>query len=282
MTAPHELTITIGRRQLRGLTWGEDSAPPILALHGWLDNAASFAELAPLLKAWRLIALDLPGHGLSSHKETYHFIDWVEDVEGILDGLGLSSCRILGHSMGAAIALLTAATLPERVHSLCLLEGVAPLTAEPAATPERLRRFLAKKKRSHPDRRHLYASRAEAFAARAAAGSFRHEKSLLPMVERGLVDVPGGFTWRSDPLLKLPSAIRLTLDQVRAFVEKVVCPIHIVRASAGFPFPEELWKELLALPPDVTTSTLEGGHHLHLDAPEAVARDVQRFFTRVP
>ena len=48
---------------LRGLAWSNPGAPRVLALHGWLDNAASFIPLAPYLAGFDLIALDLPGHG---------------------------------------------------------------------------------------------------------------------------------------------------------------------------------------------------------------------------
>ena len=52
---------------LRVLTWGEEDAPPVLALHGWLDNAASFIPLAAHLDGIRLVAIDAPGHGRSGH-----------------------------------------------------------------------------------------------------------------------------------------------------------------------------------------------------------------------
>lgn len=65
---PVELRITTSLGELSALQWGQPDAPPLLALHGWLDNAASFARLAPLLaKHRRAIALDMPGHGHSAH-----------------------------------------------------------------------------------------------------------------------------------------------------------------------------------------------------------------------
>ena len=58
--------------------WGPENGAPIIALHGWLDNADSFQGLAPWLNNYRLISIDLPGHGLSDHIPPgmlYHFAD---------------------------------------------------------------------------------------------------------------------------------------------------------------------------------------------------------------
>ncbi|HSH57111.1 MAG TPA: alpha/beta hydrolase, partial [Halomonas sp.] len=62
MTSPHALRLAEGR--LAGLVWGESEAPLWLALHGWLDNAASFSRLAPVLARQlgvRIVAIDFAG-----------------------------------------------------------------------------------------------------------------------------------------------------------------------------------------------------------------------------
>ena len=59
------IDIPLGR--IAALRGGTPGAPRVLALHGWLDNAASFLPLAAHLRAIDLVALDLPGHGHSAH-----------------------------------------------------------------------------------------------------------------------------------------------------------------------------------------------------------------------
>ena len=56
---------------------------PIIFLHGWLDNSASFNSLIPKLNKHRCIAVDLPGHGYSEHIAShayYHFIDGISHI----------------------------------------------------------------------------------------------------------------------------------------------------------------------------------------------------------
>ena len=82
MMKPREIKLQLPNLKLTAKQWGPESGKPLLALHGWLDNAASFDGLAPLLPELNIVALDLPGHGLSEHKpagSVYHFIDAVSD-----------------------------------------------------------------------------------------------------------------------------------------------------------------------------------------------------------
>ncbi|EPM99030.1 alpha/beta fold family hydrolase, partial [Pseudomonas syringae pv. actinidiae ICMP 19070] len=103
-------------------------------MHGWLDNANSFARLAPHLEGLRIVALDLAGHGHSDHRPAgaaYALADYVFDVLQVAEQLGWQRFALLGHSLGAIIAVLLASSLPERVTHLALIDGLVPLTGEP-------------------------------------------------------------------------------------------------------------------------------------------------------
>ena len=75
-TAAHEIRVRVAPKlTLRGKCWGPADGRPVLALHGWLDNASSFDLVAPALAArgFRVVALDLAGHGLSDHRPASAF-----------------------------------------------------------------------------------------------------------------------------------------------------------------------------------------------------------------
>lgn len=174
LTEPVELRAVTSFGELAALQWGEPDAPPLLALHGWLDNAASFARLAPLLAArYRVIAMDLPGHGCSAHLPStairYHVVDQVDHVLDVADALHLQRFDLLGHSLGAGIASLIAAAVPTRIRKLALVEGLAPLADDGSQTLTRWQD--AHSQRVTEQRRpRVYASIDHAVAARVAAG----------------------------------------------------------------------------------------------------------------
>ncbi|MCA9779175.1 MAG: alpha/beta fold hydrolase, partial [Candidatus Eremiobacteraeota bacterium] len=111
---------------------------PVLALHGWLDNAGTFDGLASHLQGLDLVCLDLPGHGHSYHRPAgtpYHFVDWVPEVFCAAKSLGWERFVLMGHSMGAGIASLAAGTFPERIEKLILIEGIGPFASPDEEAP---------------------------------------------------------------------------------------------------------------------------------------------------
>ena len=136
--------------RLAARLWGPPDGMPVLALHGWLDNANTFQTLAPLLPDVRLISVDMPGHGHSDHispDAEYHFVDWVRYVMDIAAQLEVERFRIMGHSMGAAIGCLVAGAYPDSVDRLVLLDGMGPLSGDADDVPSRLVTHLKEQNR---------------------------------------------------------------------------------------------------------------------------------------
>lgn len=109
----------------------------VLCVHGWLDNSASFHKLAPSLiengVASEVYALDLPGHGWSSHKSPdapqqllAEYVYYIAEAANHLFPRE-EPFTLVGHSMGAGISVMYSAAYPEQISSLVLLEGLGPL-----------------------------------------------------------------------------------------------------------------------------------------------------------
>ena len=275
-----ELKLDTRQGRRAGLAWRRPGAPRLLALHGWLDNAASFVPLAGLLDGLDLVSLDLPGHGHSEHRHPgtrYHFIDYLFDIDSALDALGWSDCHLLGHSMGAAIAATYAAGAPGRVRSAVLLDSVGPLAGEPENTAGRLRRSLAKYRQGAGEPR-LFDSIDDMVRARRRATSDLSEAAARLICERSALEADGKFTWRSDPALNWVSALLMTEEQVVDLLRRVEAPVltmQVTPVSEWFT-PERIGARKAALA-GARHITLEGHHHFHMDAPGGIAETIRSF-----
>jgi len=275
-----ERTIEIPGLSLAARIHGPDDGMPVLALHGWLDNAASFDGLAPLLSGCRVVALDLAGHGLSQRRAgaPYHFIDYVGDVAAVAETLGWHKFSLLGHSLGAGVAALLAGTWPDRIHRLALLEGLGPITDPDESAPGRLRDALAAElAATRPHARPGYPD-PEAVARRLAEATQMQAGSAQTLLRRGLFEaLPGRWDWRADSRLRLPSRLRMTEAQVTAFLRQIACPTLLLRAVPGMHVPPEYFTARIACIADLRLVERPGGHHIHLDDPAGVAELVSGF-----
>ena len=117
---------------------------PIFLMHGWLDNCGSFQPILPYFTAnYRMICIDAPGHGLSSHYPPgmmYQTLDCLINISRVAKYFNIKSFGIIGHSMGANYGLLFAATHPEAVDFLIMLDIAKPISRPLEATVTRARK----------------------------------------------------------------------------------------------------------------------------------------------
>lgn len=266
--------------RLTARVWGPPEGIPVLAVHGWLDNAASFDRLAPLLPDLRLVAVDLPGHGRSSHRPPgapYHFVDFIPDVVAAADALGWQRFALHGHSMGGGIASFIAAILPERVTRLAMIEGLGPPTSQPADGPVNLHKSMEQMNALRRKRPPVYPSVETAIQARCEGGGLSWQ-AAAQLVERGLQSVGQGFIWRTDPRLRFVSPLYLSEPQTLAYMERIQAPALLICGDAGYLVQRAYMQDRYARIADLTIKIVPGGHHPHLEDPESCARWLRPFF----
>ncbi|UFH51503.1 alpha/beta fold hydrolase [Pseudomonas sp. KNUC1026] len=280
MTAQQQVNFTLPHVELAGQLSGPADGMPCIALHGWLDNAGSFARLTPRLASLRLLALDMAGHGLSGHRAAgadYPLWAYAEDVLHVAAALGWQRFSLIGHSLGAIVSVQLAAACPERIERLALIDGLLPPTEAASEGPARLGQALAERLALGSKRKPVYAEAERALLARQRGRLPLSEEGARLLAERGLMAVPGGFTWRTDPRLMLASAQRLQPEQALAYARAVSCPALLILAEGGL---LEAQRPLIAELP-FEQAILPGGHHLHLDDEAGailVAGCINRFF----
>ena len=283
MTEPQQLQISIPGVRLAAKAWGPEDAPLVLCLHGWLDNAATYDGLAPLLPGLRLVALDMPGHGLSSHHAPgylYAFTDLVGDVFWAIERMGWTRFALMGHSLGAAVALCLAGAFPDRVARLVLLEGLGPLTDPAAQAPVRLARALNEQRRKAGRPLARYASAEELAQKLGATFSNLTDASIRTLLRRGLMDNDDGtVSWRTDRRLRFASRFRLGEEQVLAFIRAITAPSLLVRAKNGIPLDSDRVQARVSAFSNLRIEEVAGHHHVHLDYPHRVAPAVAEFLS---
>lgn len=281
MSAPvRDIRLSLPHIELAAQVYGPEDGRPVLALHGWLDNANSFARLAPKLTGLRIVALDLAGHGYSGHRPIgagYALWDYAHDVLQAADHLGWQRFSLLGHSLGGIVATLLASAMPERIERLALIDGVVPPLGAAEEGPQRLGEALQAQQALAHKRKSVYPDIDRVVSARRHGRiAVSHEAAEL-LAARGLEAVAGGFSWRSDSRLTLPSPVRLSEEQALAYVQAIRCPSLLILAQEGLLVNDTALLARLGLP----VQQLPGGHHLHLNddtGAELVADCFNRFF----
>lgn len=244
----------------------------IIALHGWLDNCASFTRLANSIaqntkQPVEFVLLDLPGHGLSGHRHpqaTYNLWDDIRDIIDLADQLGWERFSLMGHSRGAMICVLTAASLPQRIERMILLDGSIPPPVQPQEAPTQLAQHIKDNSARKSSRASLsYSSMEKALEARIkATGLPEYSERLL--IARGVrVNDEGRFEWRADSRLRGASAVRLSLEQSKAFLEAINADTLIVMAKQGIGG-DAKHIALLKSYPKLQVEVIDGLHHFHM------------------
>jgi pimeloyl-ACP methyl ester carboxylesterase len=276
-----EIRIELPHLELAAQCRGDQSLPPLLAIHGWLDNAASFTTLAPLLSSrFHIVAIDLPGHGRSAHRPAggwYHYVEYLADIQAVADALGWRRFSLLGHSLGGATASIFAAARPDSVERLLLVESLGPLTAAPEAALDQLRRGMAQRAAFSSKALRVFADAHIAIQARMQANDLS-EGAARALVERGLAAVPGGWSWSSDARLTLASPLRYTEAQIQNILRGIAAPTLVVLAQPATSYlPDAMMQARAACVGDIRVVHLPGNHHLHLENPQPVAEAMLAF-----
>ena len=117
--------VDVNGRALQLHEWDEPRYPAVLLLHSVAAHGHWWDWSAPrLAERHHVFALDFRGHGASSHARppSYRFTDHVGDVIAVLDVLGWRSLIVVGHSMGAYVGALLAASHPDRIRALVIAD----------------------------------------------------------------------------------------------------------------------------------------------------------------
>ncbi|MEZ4214917.1 MAG: alpha/beta hydrolase [Myxococcota bacterium] len=255
---PRSEQLRVGDRgpRLHALHWGAAGAPLVVLLHGGGANAHWWDHVAPALAAGRhVVALDFRGHGDSDRPDDLRPGAFDEDLRALLEHVGAGDCVLVGHSMGAHVALARAADDPPR--GLVLLD---PSRGSEKRRSRRLRLALSF--------RRSYATREEAVERFRFLPDAEHAADALrrAIARHSVEELPDGrFGYKFDSRwFGLPPAERP--DPAR-----VACPTLVVRGEESEILSDEGARALCDELPRARLAVVAGaGHHVQIDRPDAV------------
>ncbi|MDZ4298061.1 MAG: alpha/beta hydrolase [Moraxellaceae bacterium] len=280
-------TLPHGRGQIAAKHWFKDqSGMPILAVHGWLDNAATFDRCFPDIKGHPIYAMDLAGHGLSSHRAAgmrYHNAEFLDDILAVMDVISPTEPIILlGHSLGAGLLMLMAALFPQRVSKLVLIEGLGPLSANPADIVSQTRDAMLRYQQLSTDVRPIKSIEVATQARmQGMTGALSRDAAQL-LLQRGIRQQDdGSYVWSTDKRLRLPSLMRFSEEQVVSFIQAITAPALLIMGDKGMlamAASSPQYAARIGFFKSLQQVNLSGGHHLHLDeSPRQVAQAINAF-----
>ena len=267
-------------------SWGDQSAPRVILLHGAQDVSASWQFTVDAMKKdWHFIAPDWRGYGMTdwSGSQSYWQPDYTADLNVLLEHFSPDEpARLMTHSLGGNIAGVYAGLKPERVRLFINVEGYNVPSVTVAETPKRYKAWLdATAKQDAPPR--SYPNYA-AFAERMQKGNPRltSERALF-LAQHWCKDTEGGgVTLRSDPAYGRASPLCYRLDEQSLYWSNVTAPtlwveggqsdwLHILLKSGEYDKRRACYRTL-------TTERFENaGHNIHHEEPERLAELCERF-----
>lgn len=281
MKSHEEIKITIPGFVIAAKVWGEPQGRPLVCLHGKLDNAASFDFLPPFLADRHIVAIDFPGVGRSSHYPPGVMPSWKNDgflLFHMMQALGFDDVDLLCHSLGSLAGTLLAMSKQRIVKRLVFLDVLGPKLS-----------FIENYERNFNYDVHSYvsavnaeptvfASLEEAIHERMKTGPLTY-RAAHALAERGTQTTELGTIWNFDRRLRCLSSTLPHEDELAAMFKALAIPVGLIKSNRGLSYPSTIFEKRKTAIRDVKMMECDGGHHAHMENPEAVAQLLQEFLS---
>jgi pimeloyl-ACP methyl ester carboxylesterase len=261
--------------------WGNETAPPLILIHGGLDHCRNWDAIARELQPhFHIMAPDLRGHGDSewARGSSYSIADHVYDLSRLMRFAELQEAAIVGHSLGGMISLAYAGTYPDRVSRLVVLDGAFLSGSRPAPIHEQMSRWIDQLDRISAHEASAFRTIEEAGQRLSARNKRLTSAQALHLARHGVRQNPdGSYRWKFDHYQRARAPYRLSPEDHIALWSRVSCPTLLVWGDESF-LPDPEAAGLLAHFKQAELEKIAGaGHWLHHDRLDEVLALLRRF-----
>lgn len=284
--------------KLAGKWWGSKEIRPIVVLHGWQDNAGSFDTLIPLLPTHlSYLAIDLPGHGRSSHISgamNYNVLDYIFVLNDLKEKLQWSKISLMAHSMGSISSFIFAAMFPDKVDMVIALDTLKQQIRSAKMTVKLLQYrgehvLVADKWKRNADSEppsYTYDELIERVVLGSMQSIDRDKAKYL--IERGVKKsekYPDKYYFSRDIRIKYMFDYLSDQSVCLEMIKRIRIPYLFVKATdKNFSENPKHIKEAISvfqqINPNFRMVNVSGTHHVHLNSPELIAHHIATFLQR--
>jgi pimeloyl-ACP methyl ester carboxylesterase len=274
------------RLRMHYVDWGNESAPPLLLVHGNKDHARSWDWVArELRRDFHVIAPDLRGHGDSAWAVGggYAMGEFVLDIVQLVDALHLAPLTIVGHSLGGAISLHYTGLFPQNVRKLVAIEGLGPspeleAKLEAAHPSVRFHEWIKSLKEIAKRQPRRYASIDEAAQRMREENEFLSPEQARHLTVHGVArNEDGTFSWKFDPYVRSFAPVRFRGADVRSLWSRINCPTLLVRGEASWASDPAKDGRIEPFRNARLLNVPKAGHWVHHDQLDLFVREVKKF-----
>lgn len=272
--------------RLHYLDWGNVDAPLLILVHGGLEHARVWDQLArQLCGDWHVVVPDLRGHGDSdwSTGGAYAIPDFLPDIAALVAELGDRPVTLVAHSLGGNIAVHYTALFPERVTQLCVIEG---LGFSPEARAKRDAKPRREQLREWVDKvRGLDQLGASSYPSVAATVKrlLEHDPLLSPelaayVCEHGMRPTEDGqWRWKYDHQIRGFGAAEVASVEPSDLWQAITCPVLLMYGAESWASNPERDGRLKHFSQAQVVSVEQAGHNLHHHQPEVFMNHLRTF-----
>lgn len=273
------------RLKLHYVDWGNANAPMAILVHGGRDHCRSWDWVAlDLRRYFHVIAPDLRGHGDSdwSIGGGYAMVDHVLDLHQLINAVSTEPIVLVGHSLGAGVALQHTGVFPDQVKAVVAIEGLGPPSAMLHETPahERMEHWIGDMRDLAQRKPREYPNIEEAVERMRVVNSHLSLEQARHLTIHGVRrNENGTYSWKFDNYTRAHSPYLFNLDDATEIWRRIRCPTLLVRGDESWAGDWERDGRLEAFRTAELVTIRNAGHWVHHDRLDEFLAAVHRFLS---